>query len=190
MAKLCYNWGIGKCLPLVPAFVRFFENMNHLWSPWRMTYIQNDLQKSNNTCVFCAVQAVDDCAENLIVFRGKHAFVILNRYPYTTGHLMVVPMVHESELDALDEAARTEIMSLTARCIRVLRRVYHPQGFNVGMNLGRVAGAGIAEHLHMHIVPRWGGDTNFISTIGETRVLPESLEDTYRRVRQAWMAEE
>ncbi len=161
--------------------------MNHLWSPWRMTYIQNDLKKPGNDCVFCAAQTMEDGPDNLIVFRGEHAFVILNRYPYTTGHLMVVPNVHESELDNLDEATRSEMMDLTARAIRVLRQVYHPQGFNVGMNLGRVAGAGIAAHLHMHIVPRWGGDTNFMSSIGGTRVLPEALEDTYRRVREVWV---
>ncbi len=151
-----------------------------------MTYIQNDLKKPGGGCVFCAAQTMEDSPENLIVHRGEHAFVILNRYPYTTGHLMVVPNVHESELDNLDDATRSEMMRLTAQAIRVLRQVYHPQGFNVGMNLGRVAGAGIAAHLHMHIVPRWGGDTNFMSSIGETRVLPEALEDTYRRVREVW----
>ncbi len=151
-----------------------------------MTYIQNDLKKPGGGCVFCAAQEMPDGPGNLIIHRGARAFVILNRYPYTTGHLMVVPNVHEADLENLDEAARAEMMSLAARAIRVLRQVYHPQGFNVGMNLGRVAGAGIAEHLHMHIVPRWGGDTNFMSSIGGTRVLPEALEDTYRRVRKAW----
>ncbi len=160
--------------------------MHYLWSPWRMTYIQNDLKKPGNGCVFCTAQEMEDCPENLIVYRGEHAFVILNRYPYTSGHVMVVPMAHEANLEALDEATRTEIMALTTRCIEVLRKVYHPQGFNVGMNLGAVAGAGIAQHLHMHIVPRWGGDTNFMSSIGETRVLPEALEDTYRRIQEVW----
>ncbi len=177
---------IGALYRPPPVFIPALIPMNHLWSPWRMTYIQNDLKNPGSGCVFCAAQELPNGAENLIVHRGAHAFVILNRYPYTTGHLMVVPNIHEADLEALEEAARSEMMALAAQAIRVLRAVYHPQGFNVGMNLGRVAGAGIAEHLHMHIVPRWGGDTNFMSSIGQTRVLPEALEDTYQRVRNAW----
>lgn len=157
--------------------------MKHIWSPWRMTYIQNHDEEG---CVFCNVQAQADSPENLIVFRGRRAFVILNRYPYTSGHLMVVPTDHQPSFEDLDAETRAEVMELTTRCIRVLRKVYQPEAFNVGANIGALAGAGVAEHVHMHIVPRWGGDTNFMSTLGQTRVLPEELEETYRRVREGW----
>ena len=161
--------------------------MDYLWSPWRMEYIENHIREEG--CVFCEAQKQPDGPENLIVYRGQWAFVMLNRYPYTSGHLMVIPFRHEADLVALDADTRAEMMELTAQAIRVLRAVYHPQAFNVGMNLGAAAGAGIAAHLHMHIVPRWSGDTNFMSTLAQTRVLPESLETTYARVREAWATE-
>jgi ATP adenylyltransferase len=149
-----------------------------------MEYIQNN--KSEEGCVFCIEVSRSDGPENLIVYRGKRAFVILNRYPYTSGHLMTVPYDHQPSLELLDAETRAEMMELTAWSIRVLRGVYRPQGFNVGINIGDVAGAGITEHVHLHIVPRWGGDTNFMSSLGNTRVRPELLEDTYRRVHEAW----
>jgi ATP adenylyltransferase len=149
-----------------------------------MKYIQNNQHSAE--CVFCMALEQPDGPENLIVARGSRAFVILNRYPYTSGHLMVVPKQHRSSLDALDTPNRVEIMELSNQAVLILQAVYHPQGFNLGMNIGEVAGAGIADHVHMHIVPRWGGDTNFMSSLADTRVLPESLADTYRRVRQAW----
>ena len=155
--------------------------MNHLWSPWRMEYIENHDKEEG--CVFCNAQAMDDSAENLIAFRGERAFVILNRYPYTSGHLMVIPFVHKPNLEELDSATRAEMIELTSRCTTALKNIYHPQGFNVGVNIGEAAGAGVKEHVHIHIVPRWKGDTNFMSTVGETRVLPEELESTYERVR-------
>jgi ATP adenylyltransferase len=158
--------------------------MNHLWSPWRMTYIENHEKEAG--CVFCNAQARADGPENLIVFRGTSAFVILNRYPYTSGHLMVVPFAHKANLDDLDPKTRAEIMELTSRVMTVLRTVYKPQGFNMGANIGEAAGAGVLGHVHIHVVQRWNGDTNFMSTLGETRVLPETLEDTYRRVRAAF----
>ncbi|MBI5297277.1 MAG: HIT domain-containing protein [Chloroflexi bacterium] len=160
--------------------------MNHLWSPWRMKYIDNHNKETG--CVFCVAQAKADSAENLIAFRGERAYVILNRFPYTSGHLMVIPYDHVSNLEELDPATRAEMMELTSRCTTVLRGVYNPQGFNVGVNIGEAAGAGVLGHVHIHIVPRWAGDTNFMSALGETRVLPESLEDTYRRVCEAFSA--
>lgn len=152
-----------------------------------MKYIQNHDEEG---CVFCNVQAQPDSPENLIVFRGRRAFVILNRYPYTSGHLMVVPTDHQPSFEDLSAETRAEVMELITECIQVLRMVYKPEAFNVGANIGSVAGAGIAGHVHMHVVPRWGGDTSFMSSIGETRVLPESLEETWRRVREGWKSEE
>lgn len=158
--------------------------MNHLWSPWRMTYIENHTKEDG--CVFCNEQAKTDGAENLIAFRGTFAYVILNRYPYTSGHLMVIPFEHKSTLEELDAETRAEMMELTSRCTSILRDVYRTQSFNVGINMGEAAGAGVLGHVHIHIVPRWAGDTNFMSAVGQTRVLPEALEDTYKRVREAF----
>lgn len=159
-------------------------NYNHLWSPWRMTYIENHAKIEG--CAFCIEQAKADSAENLIAFRGELAYVILNRYPYTSGHLMVVPFEHKRNLEELGATVRAEMMELTSLCTTVLSKVYQPHGFNVGINIGEAAGAGVIGHVHIHIVPRWAGDTNFMSALGETRVLPEALEDTYRRVREAF----
>jgi ATP adenylyltransferase len=149
-----------------------------------MGYIEN--HNKEDGCIFCAAQSREDSAENLIAHRGKHAYVILNRYPYTSGHVMVVPFAHQPTIEELDPAARAEMMELASLCMTVLRKVYNPQAFNMGANIGEAAGAGVKEHVHIHIVPRWKGDTNFMSTLGETRVLPELLEDTYKRVRQAF----
>ena len=158
--------------------------MNRLWSPWRMTYIQNPHKAEN--CVFCHALTLPDGDENLIVTRGQFCYVILNRYPYTTGHLMVVPFEHIEKLEDLTSETRAEMMELTTHCVQVLSKVYHAQGFNVGANLGSAAGAGIPKHMHFHIVPRWQGDTNYMAAIGNTRIMPETLEDTYRRVSEAW----
>lgn len=158
--------------------------MNHLWSPWRMSYIQSP--KSNKKCVFCHSVEQNDSSENLIVYRGKNSFVILNRYPYTSGHIMVLPFAHEPNLINLDPETRTEMMELTTQSTDVLQKVYNPQGFNLGANLGEAAGAGIEEHVHIHVVPRWTGDTNFMSSLGNTRVLPEALEDSYNRIKDSW----
>jgi ATP adenylyltransferase len=147
-----------------------------------MEYIENHDKEEG--CVFCNAQAEEDSAENLIAYRGKHAYVILNRYPYTSGHLMVIPFDHKPNLEELDPETRAEMMELTSYCTTVLKNVYQPQGFNVGVNIGEVAGAGVIGHVHIHIVPRWKGDTNFMSSIGETRVLPEALENTYMRVKK------
>jgi ATP adenylyltransferase len=148
-----------------------------------MEYIQNSKEEG---CVFCSAQEMEDGPENLIAFRGEHAYVILNRYPYTSGHLMVVPFDHKPHLEDLEAATRAEMMELTTRCMTVLRKIYHPEAFNMGANIGEAAGAGVKQHVHIHIVPRWGGDTNFMSTVGGTRVLPEALESTLERVKHGF----
>ena len=160
-------------------------NMKRIWSPWRMKFVQS--HETNAICVFCKVQAQTSDAENLIVFRGNKAFVILNRYPYTSGHLLVVANVHQPSIEDLDVETRSEMMELTTSSMRVIRKVYQPDAFNLGANIGEAAGAGIAGHVHFHIVPRWGGDTNFMSALAETRVLPEDLNETYRRICAAWI---
>lgn len=158
--------------------------MKHLWSPWRMKYLEK--YEKNEQCVFCNEQSKADSAENLIAFRGQFAYVILNRFPYASGHLMVVPFEHKSSIEELDSKTRAEMMELSSQCMTVLRNLYKPQGFNMGANIGEAAGADVLGHVHIHIVPRWNGDTNFMSTLGNTRVLPESLQDTFQRVRNGF----
>jgi len=158
--------------------------METLWSPWRMKYVTDN--NHPNECVFCAAPSQKDGPENLIVHRGGRAYAILNRYPYTSGHLMIVPFEHHANMEDFDPAVRAELMEMVNEAIKIMRQLYTPEGFNVGINLGAAAGAGIAEHMHVHIVPRWTGDTNFMSTVGEIRVLPEELEATYERIAQAW----
>lgn len=147
-----------------------------------MEYINNNHKEEG--CVFCNAQNMEDGAENLIAYRGKLAFVILNRFPYTSGHLMVIPFKHSPNLEELDPETRAEMMELTSRCTTTLKNIYKPQGFNIGVNIGEAAGAGVLGHVHIHIVPRWAGDTNFMSSVGNTRVIPEALEDTFERVRK------
>ncbi len=138
-----------------------------------------------DSCIFCdAARDPADDERNFVLHRGAHTFVILNLYPYISGHLMIAPYAHLGELDAAPKEATDEIMDLTKRCQTALREIYHPQGFNLGMNLGRAAGAGIADHIHMHLMPRWSGDTNFMTSVAETRVLPEDLATTYRKLRE------
>jgi ATP adenylyltransferase len=148
-----------------------------------MEYIENSKE---NGCIFCHAQEMADSAENLIAFRGERAYVILNRYPYTSGHLMVVPFDHKPNLEELDPLTRAEMMELATRCMTVLRKIYGPQAFNLGANIGEAAGAGVKSHVHVHIVPRWAGDTNFMSVVGGMRVLPELLEQTYQRVKNGF----
>lgn len=159
--------------------------MENLWSPWRMKYISGDGTPAGE-CVFCSAPNQEDSPKNLVVHRGDKAYAILNRYPYTTGHLMIVPFLHVPSIEDLTPATRAEMMEMVSRALTVLREVYRTDGFNVGINMGSAAGAGISEHAHIHIVPRWGGDTNFMSTIGETRVLPEELEETFVKIKKAW----
>jgi ATP adenylyltransferase len=149
-----------------------------------MKYIEGHQEQSG--CIFCNALAQPDNAENLIIKRGTLAFVILNLYPYTSGHIMVAPMAHQPSFEFLDPDSRAEMMELISQSMDVLKEIYHPQGFNVGANIGDAAGAGEPGHVHMHIVPRWTGDTNFMSALGETRVLPESLQDTYNRIKNGF----
>ena len=158
--------------------------MDRLWTPWRMAYIENN--EPEEGCVFCNRPLQTDGPENLIVARGQRAYVILNRFPYTSGHLMIVPFAHQPSLELLDIVTRGEMMELLSHAVEVMRTVYNPQGFNLGANIGELAGAGIADHIHLHVVPRWAGDTNFMTSLGDTRVIPESLEQTYLRVREGW----
>lgn len=160
--------------------------MDRLWTPWRFAYV-TAATGAAPTCIFCDARAAAG-GEALVVHRGQRAFVILNKFPYNNGHLMVVPDRHASRLAELDRAELTELMALCQLSERALARVYAPQGFNVGLNLGRPAGAGIEDHLHVHLVPRWNGDTNFMSVVGETRVLPEELPATAARLRDAFAA--
>jgi ATP adenylyltransferase len=146
-------------------------------------------QDRSTGCIFCDALKGKHDSESLVVYRAETCFVILNRYPYTSGHLMVVPNEHQPSLNQLDIAALHEIMGLIRRAECVLRKVYSPDGLNVGANIGAAAGAGIAEHVHFHVVPRWGGDTNFMSTLANSRVLPETLSDTYARLYSAWRSD-
>jgi ATP adenylyltransferase len=159
--------------------------VDHLWSPWRYKYINSGDKETESLCVFCSL--LNDSTEaderNYILHRARYNFVILNLYPYISGHLLVIPYEHLSDLDAASKETTDELMDLAKRCQTALREAYHPQGFNLGMNLGRSAGAGVAEHFHLHIMPRWTGDTNFMTTVGETRVHPEDLAVTYEKLR-------
>ena len=156
---------------------------DRLWSPWRMEYILSD--KEQEGCILCEKRDDDRDEENLILLRGDHAFVILNRYPYNSGHLMVVPNAHVCSTEELEPEVLTELMALTNRSVRLLREVMSPEAFNIGINLGSAAGAGIRDHVHIHVVPRWTGDTNFMPVLGQTRVVPELLAETYTKLREA-----
>ena len=158
--------------------------MQRLWSPWRAKYIASGVDSQAEGCVFCRIAANPDQDEtNFVLHRAEHAFVVLNLYPYITGHLMIVPYLHTSEFDSVAKEISDEMMDLTKRAQATVRAVYTPSGFNMGMNLGSAAGAGIADHLHIHLLPRWSGDTNFMTTVGESRVIPEALEETYAKLR-------
>ena len=156
-----------------------------LWAPWRLQYIES-ADKAEG-CIFCTFPAAGEArdAEHLIVHRGSHAFIILNAFPYSNGHLMVVPFRHTAQMEEYTDEEMLEVMRLTRTSIALLRAAFKPDGFNLGVNMGRVAGAGIADHLHWHIVPRWNGDTNFMPVMADVRVIPESLSAVHRRLRAA-----
>jgi ATP adenylyltransferase len=156
--------------------------MDYLWTPWRYAYVSNT--EKGTACVFCEAAREKDDEKARIVHRGRHCFVILNAYPYTPGHVMIVPYQHLDELRKLPAESAAEMMALSQRMETVLRELYRPDGINLGMNIGKAAGAGIAGHIHMHVLPRWVADANFMSVVGETRVLPEALEVTWERMRE------
>jgi ATP adenylyltransferase len=159
--------------------------MDYLWTPWRYQYMAQVAQGNQPECIFCDAVARNRDAETLIIHRGKKAFVILNRFPYTSGHVMLVPYAHVAELHLVEPTALQEIMALSQKLEPVFHKEYKPDGMNLGMNLGRAAGAGVTGHLHLHMLPRWIGDSNFMTVTGETRVHPEALRTTYERLRKA-----
>ena len=155
--------------------------MGYLWTPWRMAYLQGD-ELLPDGCLFCAKPREQDATAH-IVHRGQFCYVTLNRFPYNNGHLMLVPYAHVASLENLDTEALVELMQTAQLGLRVLREAYGPDGFNLGMNIGEAAGAGVACHVHLHLVPRWDGDTNYMATIGQTRIIPEWMDQTYAHLR-------
>lgn len=156
--------------------------MDRLWAPWRSKYVSSGVQPDG--CIFCDLQGRNADSDVGILWRGEHGFIILNAFPYSNGHLMVVPYRHSAEPADLTGAEGEAIMAMATRAVGALRRAFSPHGYNIGMNLGRAAGAGVDAHLHMHVVPRWNGDTNFMGVVGETRVIPQSLADTYEVLKR------
>ena len=157
--------------------------MKPLWAPWRMEFIQGEKEPG---CVLCRLAKSEDHAEDLVLVTGEHAYVLLNRYPYNNAHLMVVPYQHTSSLSDLDAVTAAEMMTFLGDWTTLLQNKLNAEGFNIGLNLGRAAGAGIEDHVHFHLVPRWMGDTNFMPVIADTRVVPEALQETRRKLKQAW----
>ena len=157
-----------------------------IWAPWRLEYVKDASKDNSDACVFCAALEAGDDEANLIVHRGERCFVILNKFPYTNGHLMVAPYEHVAALQELDADTIAEMMSFAQRGMNALEDGYSPHGYNVGFNQGRVAGAGVEHHIHMHVVPRWGGDTNFMPVIADTRVMPQTLEQSYEALKGAF----
>jgi len=207
------RWGLAERMATfqIPGEGHILTRMDYLWTPWRYQYVSTtdkterpgvpaslEVWPGNHRCVFCnMLGAVDYALENGtareeaekaagIVVRGKSCYVCLNAYPYNSGHVMVVPYRHEASLAALSTEEANELIALAQRTERVLTEIYHPQGMNFGLNIGRAAGAGVAEHLHLHALPRWAGDTNFMTVLGETRVLPEELPITWERMRKVF----
>jgi ATP adenylyltransferase len=157
-----------------------------IWAPWRLAYVKDASKDAEEECVFCAKPAEGEDEENLIVYRGERCFVILNLFPYTNGHLMVAPYEHLGRIQDLAAETVTEMMALAQRAMSRLEDVYEPHGYNVGFNQGRVAGAGVEHHIHLHVVPRWAGDTNFMPVIADTKVMPQTLEQSYAALKGAF----
>jgi diadenosine tetraphosphate (Ap4A) HIT family hydrolase len=162
-------------------------SLQRIWAGWRAAYIEGVTAEpsDDDACLFCELAAADP-AEAMVVARNEHAFAVMNAYPYISGHLMIAPSRHEAELDGLDDAEAASLMKLTQRAVTALKTAYRPDGLNVGVNVGRAAGAGIPGHVHFHALPRWNGDTNFMTSVAETRVLPEDLRTSWQKLRNAW----
>lgn len=156
--------------------------MERLYTPWRRAFIEGAAANADSGCFLCTTPAADDDPRTLIVHRAERVFVILNRYPYNSGHVLVAPYTHTGDFAALDASTAADLMHMAQRTVAILHDVYQPHAFNLGLNLGRTAGAGVPDHLHVHVVPRWEGDTNFMPIVAETKVLPESLDQTYERL--------
>lgn len=159
--------------------------MDYIWTPWRYQYMKQAASGNQTECIFCDAVARKEDAETLIIFRGAKTFVILNRFPYTSGHVMIVPYAHIAKLGMCEPGTLEEMMRLAQRVETALFATYQPDGMNLGMNLGRAAGAGVVGHLHLHVLPRWFGDSNFMTVTGETRVHPEDLKTTFERLTKA-----
>lgn len=159
--------------------------MEHLWAPWRMAYIDSNPAHAQG-CIFCAKAAESDDEKNLIVHRSERCFVLMNLFPYNNGHLMIAPYAHVPSIQDLDPATLTDIMVTTQQAVTALDNAIHPHGYNMGLNQGAVAGAGIADHIHYHIVPRWNGDTNFMPVLADTKVMPDYLDNTWKQIVAAW----
>jgi ATP adenylyltransferase len=159
-----------------------FGNVGRLWTPWRLAFIRGEKSPS---CVFCEKARERDDRKNFVLYRGAHNFILLNAYPYAAGHLMIAPYEHRGSLVDLSTETTADMMELAKRSVRALRQAYRTDSFNVGMNLGAAAGAGIADHVHLHVVPRWVGDSNFMPVLGDVRLIPETLEITYDRLLDA-----
>ena len=160
--------------------------MKQLWAPWRLTYIRREAGVMDEGCVFCVRDICGEDEQRLILHRGEHAFILMNKFPYANGHLMIAPYRHTADIDVLTECEAGEMHRLLVLAKGVLQETVAPHGFNVGMNLGQIAGAGICDHLHMHIVPRWSGDTNFMPVFAEVRVIPQHLEATFELLAEAF----
>jgi ATP adenylyltransferase len=162
-----------------------------IWAPWRLAYVKDAAKDNEDQCIFCAKPREDDDEANLIVHRGERSFVILNLYPYTNGHLMVAPYEHLGRLQEVEAETLAEMMGFAQRAMERLEGAYQPHGYNVGFNQGRVAGAGVEHHIHMHVVPRWAGDNNFMPVIADTKVMPQTIEQSYAALRGAdWVGDE
>lgn len=159
--------------------------MKHLWAPWRMTYVDAG-EKRDTGCIFCEKAAEHKDRKNLILYRGERCFVLMNLYPYNNGHLMIAPYAHVPSIEELDAPTLTDLMTTAQQCLAALHGAMHPHGFNMGINQGTTAGAGIADHVHMHVVPRWNGDTNFMPVLADTKVMPDFLANTYRQIKAHW----
>jgi len=153
--------------------------VEHLWAPWRMDYIRS---KKGQGCIFCVPLSTEGDSQKLILYRGQNSVMIMNRFPYSCGHLMVAPLRHTGDLEGLPPEELGDLLTVMKKAVSLLKRAFSPQGFNIGMNIGQVAGAGIVDHLHIHVVPRWSGDTNFMPIIADTIVVPEYLETTYHKL--------